>query len=87
MPDVPERAIIEERTSPPKKLARLPAKGILDRELKYIINVGVCVLYVPCTVNTDLFSMGCSSCGLVLIWQCLVILIISKTYVLNFKIL
>ncbi|KAM9010016.1 uncharacterized protein PRD47_009016 [Ara ararauna] len=87
VPDVPERAIIEERTFPPKKLARLPAKGILDTELKYAINVVLCVLYVPCTVNTNLFSMECSSSGLILIWQFLVILIISKIYVLNVKIL
>lgn len=68
VPDVPERAIIEERVPiyPPKKMARPPAKGTLDRVLKYDINV--ChVLYVPCTVNIYLFSMECSSFGLILI--------------------
>lgn len=64
MPDVPERAIIEERVPiyPPKKMARPPAKGILDRVPKYDINV-FCVLCVPCTVSTDSFSMECSSFG------------------------
>lgn len=64
MPDVPERAIIEERVPiyPPKKMARPPAKGILDRVLKYGVNV-FCVLYVPCTVSTDVFSMECSYFG------------------------
>lgn len=67
MPDVPERAIIEERVPiyPPKKMARPPAKGILDRVLKYGVNV-LCVLYVLCTVNIYLFSVECSSLGLIL---------------------
>lgn len=52
MPDVPERAIIEERVPiyPPKKMARPPAKGTLDIVLKYGVNV-LCVLYVPCIVR------------------------------------
>lgn len=68
MPDVPERAVIEERVPiyPPKKMARPPAKGILDKVLKYGINF-FCAFCVPCTVNTDLFSMECPSFGLILI--------------------
>lgn len=64
MPDVPERAIIEERVPiyPPKKMARPPAKGTRDIVLKYGVNV-LCVFYVLCIVSTDLFSMECSSFG------------------------
>lgn len=68
MPDVPERAIIEERVpiSPPKKMPRAPTKGILDRVLKYDLNV-FCVLYVPCTENNiDLFSKECLSFSVIL---------------------
>lgn len=67
MPDVPERAIIEERVpiSPPKKMPRPPAKGILDNILKYDINV-FCVVCVSCVVGADLFSENCLSFDVIL---------------------